>query len=159
MQNEAQDATYLVLWLDNDREGENICFEVIDNVKAHMRQENFDQILRVKFSSLVRQDIVEAFRNVNSGPNLNESKSVDARQILDLKIGVAFSRFQTRYLLRRYPNLNTKLVTFGPCQTPTLGFCVERDDEIKNFVSKPFYRVSLIERSVIIYFVRLFQLY
>ena len=131
-----------MLWLDNDREGENICFEVVENVKDHMRQESFDQIFRVKFSSLVRQDIIEAFRNVNSGPNLNESKSVDARQILDLKIGVAFSRFQTRYLLRRYPNLNTKLVTFGPCQTPTLGFCVQRDDEIKSFVSQPFYRVS-----------------
>ncbi len=38
---EAMDATYLVLWLDNDREGENICFEVKDICEKFMRKENF----------------------------------------------------------------------------------------------------------------------
>ena len=141
MQAEARNASYLVLWLDNDKEGENICFEVLDNVKDYMRKENFQQVYRAKFSSIVKQDIQEAFRNIHSGPNYNESLSVDARQIIDLKIGVAFSRFQTMYFTTKYPNLNTKLVSYGPCQTPTLGFCVKRDDEIKNFKPKTFYRV------------------
>lgn len=141
LQGEAKHASYLVLWLDNDREGENICFEVLDSVRDYMRKESFQQVYRAKFSSIVKQDLQEAFRRLNAGPNYNESIAVDARQIIDLKVGVAFSRFQTIYFTAKYPNLNTKLVTYGPCQTPTLGFCVKRDQEIKEFKPKTFFRV------------------
>ena len=33
------------------------------------------------------------------------------------------------------------MITFGPCQTPTLGFCIRRDNEIKNFKPKAFYKI------------------
>jgi DNA topoisomerase/Toprim domain/Mucin-like len=141
LRKEARNATYIVLWLDNDKEGENICFEVLENTLPTMYSDKFQQVYRARFSSIVQQDLVAAFESIHEEPNLNESMSVDARQVIDLKIGVAFSRFQTLYFTQKYPQLNARLISYGPCQTPTLGFCVARHDEILTFKPKTFYRV------------------
>jgi len=56
-------------------------------------------------------------------------------------VGVSFSRFQSIHLKKRFLNLNQRMITFGPCQTPTLNFCVERHFQIKNFKSEIFWRI------------------
>ena len=105
LEREARGIDYLVLWLDCDREGENICFEVIRCTAPHMKKgatanrghgQGQQNIFRAKFSAVTPKDIERAMRELGA-PNENEAKAVDARQELDLKVGVAFSRFQTRY--------------------------------------------------------------
>ncbi|CAI5495265.1 unnamed protein product [Closterium sp. Naga37s-1] len=120
LQTEAKGCDALVLWLDCDREGENICFEAIGE-----------------------KDIRQAMARLGA-PNEAEAKAVDARQEIDLKVGVAFTRFQTRFFQGKYGNLDSSLISYGPCQTPTLGFCVARHQRITSFVSEPFWAVRPI---------------
>lgn len=92
---------------------------------------------------------MQAYNSIINKPNEDEAKSVEARQIIDLKIGVAFSVYQTNKLCERYPMLknDTKTVSYGPCQFPTLGFCIERAERIKKFVPEPFWTLNVTIRE------------
>jgi DNA topoisomerase-3 len=144
LEREARGADYLILWLDCDREGENICFEVIEACAPTMKPRTRDgerRILRAKFSAVTKESVERAMTTLGE-PNRNEALAVDARQELDLKMGVAFTRFQTQYFLNKYDRLDARVVSYGPCQTPTLGFCVRRHLDILRHVPEPYWTLD-----------------
>uniref|UniRef100_A0A7S2LTZ7 DNA topoisomerase n=2 Tax=Leptocylindrus danicus TaxID=163516 RepID=A0A7S2LTZ7_9STRA len=147
LQSEAKGVDFIVLWMDCDREGENINFEVLD-VTMHLMHggsnagSHYDRVYRAHFSAINPSDIMKAYHALGK-PDKNQSLSVDARQELDLKVGVAFSRFQTRYFQGRYGDLDSAVLSYGPCQTPTLGFCVQRHVEMETFKPEPYWILDL----------------
>ncbi|CAK0803917.1 unnamed protein product, partial [Prorocentrum cordatum] len=90
----AGESEYMALWLDCDREGENICFEV----SSICGTISADNVYRAHFSALTEPEIKQAFRSLGR-PDKHLAMAVDARQELDLKIGCIFTRLMTRTFL------------------------------------------------------------
>jgi DNA topoisomerase III len=71
-----------------------------------------------------------------------QAYAVEARILLDLRIGAAFTRMQTRTLQQRFRQL-TEVISYGPCQFPTLGFVVSRYNQVKAFQPETFWYIYL----------------
>ena len=59
-------------------------------------------------------------------PDKRKSDACNTRSQLDLRIGAAFTRFQTLRFQKMYDALSSKIISYGGCQFPTLGFVVQR---------------------------------
>ena len=119
-----------MLWLDCDREGENIAFEVLDVCrKAHERRNHRRgaalRILRAHFSTTTRGEVMAALQRLRA-PNKHLTDAVDARMEIDLRLGAVFTRYMTLKLQNSFVDLQSKVLSYGPCQFPTLGFIVAR---------------------------------
>ena len=132
-------ADVVALWLDCDREGENIAYEVVEIVREINPK---IEIFRARFSAVTKEDIETAVGNLGKLEE-NLSLAVDARQEIDLRLGSIFTRFQTEELNRRLKILGGRLISYGPCQFPTMGFVIKRYMEIQNFTQKPFWTLEL----------------
>lgn len=133
----SRDVDHLVIWTDCDREGEAIGFDIIDLCRKRNPR---IKIHRAHFSALTKQDIERAANNLKP-PNRNLADAVGVRQEIDLRIGATFTRFQT--LLLRDTINKQGVVSYGPCQFPTLGFIVERHLLIEKFVPEKFWYIHL----------------
>ena len=111
--------------------------------KSHFGHVISQNIYRAKFSSLAPSELRKAFAKPGR-PDKNQSDAVEARKVLDLKVGVAFTRFQTLFFKEKYGQLNERsLISYGPCQTPTLGFVVKRNDERQWFTEENYWSIHI----------------
>jgi DNA topoisomerase IA len=72
-----------------------------------------------------------------------DADAVDARSEIDLRTGAAFTRFQTKLLQGKYHETQGVMLSYGPCQFPTLGFVVARDRRIEAFRPEDFWYLDL----------------
>ncbi|KMU88111.1 DNA topoisomerase 3-beta [Coccidioides immitis H538.4] len=128
IRNKARQADALFIWTDCDREGEHIGSEVrTQAVGANPR-------IEVKRAKFTRNPIALDERQINA---------VAARIELDLRIGAAFTRLLTLQLGALGGALSERLISYGSCQFPTLGFVVDRYFRVKNFKPEPFWSIKV----------------
>ncbi|CAI9740965.1 DNA topoisomerase 3-alpha-like isoform X1 [Octopus vulgaris] len=143
LEEEIRKSQVLIIWTDCDREGENIGFEIIQVCQAVKPNIN---IYRARFSEITPQAVNRACQNL-AAPDENVSMAVDARMELDLRIGAAFTRFQTLRLQKVFPEvLAEHLISYGSCQFPTLGFVVERYKQVEAFIAEPFWKLKVTHK-------------
>lgn len=105
MKHHLNHADVVVLWLDNDRAGEKICFDVKKFIDEEDLTCTRTKILRAKFSSLYARDIHEAFEGLNTKPDPDMALADNAREEIDLRLGIPISRFLTERLRSDIPDL------------------------------------------------------
>ncbi|EIW82848.1 prokaryotic type I DNA topoisomerase [Coniophora puteana RWD-64-598 SS2] len=138
LQQLARTANTLMIWTDCDREGENIGYEIMQvcrEVKANIT------VNRARFSAIIQNQIHRAAQRPVE-LDMAQAYAVEARSILDLRIGAAFTRMQS--LTLQSTVAVEGVVSYGPCQFPTLGFVVARYCEARAFTEEPFWYITLL---------------
>lgn len=106
---EARHARVLIIWTDCDREGESIGSEIVQICsESNPRLE----VLRARFSVVQRGEIVHAINNLVP-LDMKLADAVRARSELDLRVGSAFTRFQTLRFQNAFPELQEKIISYG----------------------------------------------
>ncbi|EEB09598.1 DNA topoisomerase III [Schizosaccharomyces japonicus yFS275] len=139
---EASNADYLYIWTDCDREGEYIGTEISNVARSGNSR---IRVLRADFNNLERTHIIRAARNPR---NLNQwaADAVAARIELDFRLGAIFTRIQTLQLQKAFEILKKRVISYGPCQFPTLGFVVDRWQRVEDFLPEQFWSIKLQDR-------------
>ncbi|KAF9557949.1 prokaryotic type I DNA topoisomerase [Agrocybe pediades] len=141
LMNQARRSDMLMIWTDCDREGEHIGMEI---ARVCRRAKANITVKRARFSAIIAQQIHNAAQHPVE-LDRRQADAVEARIILDLKVGAAFTRLQTMTLQTQIQQIGDEknVVSYGPCQFPTLGFVVQRYQQVKNFVPEPFWSIHL----------------
>ncbi|CAG8530017.1 31381_t:CDS:10 [Gigaspora margarita] len=126
-------ADSVVFWMSPDEEGENIIFEIIDQVFEEIKatRKMPCKFERAKFYETTASKIREAYDNLVL-PNRDLSSFAQARKEFDL-----------RYFNDKHGNSNFRAISYGPCQIPALSFCVDRHDEIQSFIPQLCWSLSI----------------
>jgi DNA topoisomerase-3 len=128
-QMQRKDVGQIVIATDAGREGELVARWVIEKVGARK------PIKRLWISSVTDRAIKEGFNNLKDGRIYeNLYASAVARAEADWLVGIN----ATRALTCKY---NAQL-SCGRVQTPTLAIIAKREQEIQNFVPRPFYGIT-----------------
>ena len=119
---------------DYDQEGSVIGKNIIEFAC------NQKDAYRMKFSTLTKDELREAYKNKSRHLDWEQIESGEARHYLDFFNGINYSRALTSAIKSVG---SFKLMSTGRVQGPALKIIVDREREIKAFKPKPFWQIQL----------------
>ncbi|KKW68651.1 DNA topoisomerase III [Lampropedia cohaerens] len=136
------DVTELINACDAGREGELI-FRLIEQyagpVKGGKRQPLGKPVKRLWLQSMTPQAIREGFENLRSDAQMRGlADAARSRSEADWLVGINGTRAMTAFNSR---DGGFFLTTVGRVQTPTLSLVVEREEQIRKFVSRDYWEI------------------
>lgn len=140
LKNAIEKAQKVYLATDYDREGEAIAWHITEavgfgNLKSHAKQISNLKINRITFHEITKPAISEALKHPREiDPDLVNSQQ--ARRVLDRLVGYKLSPFLWQKVAQG--------LSAGRVQTVTVRLIVEREREIRNFVSKEYWQIEAI---------------
>jgi len=99
-------------------------------------------ISRMEFSSLVKEELKNAFLNRKKGYNRGLAESGLTRHYLDFYYGVNISKALTSSI--KTSSNKFYLLSSGRVQGPTLAILAKREKEIEKFVPVPFWQLNFL---------------
>lgn len=122
---------YIINATDDDREGELIFALVYEFTKSKTPYK------RVTLASQTEDGFIKAFNNLKDSSDVKAKENAGrARQIADFVVGANLTVGVT------LKNHGGEMYSVGRVQTPVLNMIVQRDLEIKNFVSEKFFTIN-----------------
>ncbi|QEK38997.1 type I DNA topoisomerase [Candidatus Nesciobacter abundans] len=132
---EAKKSKEVILATDPDREGEAISWHIVQILRENKVDVKFS---RMVFNSITPNEVKNALKNLRS---INDElvSAYKARKALDYLVGFNLSPVLWKKLPCRS---NQKVQSAGRVQSAALRIIVERENEIVNFESKPYWTIS-----------------
>ena len=125
---------------DYDVEGETIGYNILRYACRGKERE----ALRAKFSTLTKEDLLQAFQNAKPPSSNGLAVAGRTRHAIDFIWGVNLSR--ALFEAAQRVGSAYKTLSMGRVQGPTLSYVVDREVEIRAFVPEPFWAVKGVFR-------------
>ena len=138
--------TFFINACDYDIEGTvigtNIIKQVMNkNVNSEVAVSN---VKRMRFSTTTNADLIASYANLNEYDGLNFDAG-ETRHKLDWMWGINMSRALMAAISAKGIR---KTLSVGRVQGPTLSILAKREFEIKNFVSRPYWKIVITAKGV-----------
>ena len=131
-----KNADSFVIATDYDTEGEVIGYNILRFLC------NQKDAKRMKFSTLVKDDLIEAYENVISHIDHGQAEAGLTRHYLDFHWGINTTRALT-LAMKEFMKNAFVVVSSGRVQSPTLKILTDKEIEIKKFVPVPYWQLVL----------------